>query len=155
MELHIQSLYISRVCCGASSAAIQAEIQWSGEDQDHWQHLHGCNRPQRGPRTRLRSGTPSFGVSGCVYVVISHFSSRIWTVNPFSAITFRHRKCIINNGGSGGARFCVSLRNTTGSTCTSAPWWNSPLRWWGSSTSSTSTPSTTSGCGLVRTVRAG
>lgn len=33
------------------AAAAEAQVQWCGEDQDHWQHLHGCCRAQCPLRT--------------------------------------------------------------------------------------------------------
>lgn len=39
-----------------SSAAVQTKVQRRGEDQDHRQHLHGRNRPQRDARTRVCTG---------------------------------------------------------------------------------------------------
>lgn len=49
-------------------AAAEAQVQWCGEDQDHWQHLHGCSRAQCPLRTR-EPGTP--GLCKCKYYRLS------------------------------------------------------------------------------------
>lgn len=46
------------------TALIQAKIQWGGEDQNHWQHVHGCYRTLRYSGTGEQPGTPDPGTHG-------------------------------------------------------------------------------------------
>lgn len=39
-----------------STAAVQTQVQRCGEDQDDWQHIHGCCRPEWDPWSREQSG---------------------------------------------------------------------------------------------------
>lgn len=53
-----------------SKAAIQTKVQWCGEDQDYWQHIHGCCWPEWDTWSRAQSGREA-DASNHLYMTLS------------------------------------------------------------------------------------
>lgn len=50
--------------CHCFAAAVQAKVQWSWKDQDHRQHIHGCDGAERRAQPGARPGTDASATGG-------------------------------------------------------------------------------------------
>lgn len=135
------------------AVAVKTQIQWRGEDQNYWQHIHGCYGAECDPWTRVCAGT---NWSSCVWskIIIIILNRLQSLIRPIVGPACDAKSLICAwNVTLESPRVLSSLflfwRTTTGSTCTLEQWWSLRLLWWGSLTSSTNIPLMTSSCEWV------